>query len=120
MFPARCQQGFRGNMSAWVDYKYEAVLVRVHDGDTIFVTVDLGFRLNVVSMPIRLYGINAPELSTDAGKAALAYIETLIAPGDALLIQTYKDPLDKFGRWLADVYKGTLWISRTMRASGTA
>lgn len=52
-----------------------------HDGDTCHVDLDLGFGflLNTYDLKAkpaiscRIYGINAPELSTPAGKTALAY-----------------------------------------------
>jgi len=42
-------------------YEYKANLIRVIDGDTIFVDVDLGFHIHVKSY-LRFARINAPEL----------------------------------------------------------
>ena len=56
-------------------YQYSATVNRVIDGDTIEVTVDLGFSLSWVT-PVRLFGINAPEMNSkveaerDRAKAA--------------------------------------------------
>ena len=44
-------------------YYYNAVLVRVVDGDTIDAIIDLGFDVQVKKR-IRLAGINAPESRT--------------------------------------------------------
>ena len=44
-------------------YYYNAVLVRVVDGDTIDAIIDLGFDVQVKKR-IRLSGINAPESRT--------------------------------------------------------
>ncbi len=42
-------------------YRYIAELIRVVDGDTIDVRVDLGFQITQV-IRVRLKGINTPEL----------------------------------------------------------
>ena len=90
-------------------YEYKATLISVHDGDTITVTLDQGLKEYRV-MHIRFYGINAPELATAAGKAALAHLETLLygtafAP-ISLVIRTIKDAADKYGeRW-----DGKVWL----------
>lgn len=91
-------------------FVYMAELVSVHDGDTVTLDVDLGFHVSV-RISARLYGINAPELSTVAGKASRDHLRELLGahPGspampDPLTIKTYKDPGDKYGRWLAQVF----------------
>ena len=45
-------------------YHYKAVLVRVIDGDTIDVDIDLGFDVWLKKQRIRLAGIDAPESRT--------------------------------------------------------
>jgi len=45
-------------------YHYKAVLVRVVDGDTIDVDIDLGFDVWLKKQRIRLAGIDAPESRT--------------------------------------------------------
>lgn len=90
-------------------YRYRARLLYVHDGDTLDVEVDLGFRVHVRT-PVRLLGLNAPELSTQAGRDALAWVSQWMAgTGIAtnLVIDSAKDgdwSGDKYGRWLATVY----------------
>lgn len=86
-------------------YRYAVKLIRVIDGDTVWLNVDLGFTVNV-EVCFRLLGINAPELhgtGSIAGKDAKAHLEQLLAQG-ALTLQSEK-PLktDKYGRWLADI-----------------
>jgi endonuclease YncB( thermonuclease family) len=46
----------------------------VTDGDTIDVTLDLGFRI-YYSSKLRVHGIDTPEKSTAAGRAIKSYIE---------------------------------------------
>lgn len=77
----------------------------VVDGDTLNVGVDLG--LDVAhNITLRMFGINAPELSTIEGKAAkqwaVAWFEQHCPTGQ-FVVQTAKDNRDKYGRYLATV-----------------
>lgn len=82
-------------------YEYRAMLTRVIDADTVELRLDLGFRLSRDPSPYRLARIDAPELATEAGKAArmalLAYLD-----GKSLLVQTQR--ADSFGRYICDLY----------------
>ena len=79
-------------------YSYGATVLRVIDGDTLLCNVDLGFKLRW-EHPVRLWGIDAPELGTEAGEKAKAYVESLKL-GDVTLLSCKPD---KYGRVLADV-----------------
>jgi endonuclease YncB( thermonuclease family) len=81
-------------MSDAVFGPYAGVVDLVHDGDTINVKLDVGFDLTVYAR-VRVFGINAPELSTDAGKAARDFAKTLLAPGDAVSVTSHG--WDKYG-----------------------
>lgn len=88
-------------------YKYNATLVKIVDGDTIDVKIDLGFHIYIVER-LRFRGIDTPEMnSTDplerenATKAKNRVIE-LFTGVDVFQISTFKS--DKFGRYLADIY----------------
>jgi len=85
-------------------YRYKVALGPVHDGDTLWLTIDLGFYL-AHTVRIRMAGINAPELPTDPGKAALAALQGFITthPGQ-WTAQTYRSGEDKYGRWLCTLY----------------
>ena len=50
-------------MTKPVPFIYDATLVRVIDGDTIDCDLDLGMNLTA-RFPVRLLGVNAPELGT--------------------------------------------------------
>jgi micrococcal nuclease len=91
-------------------YEYKATLIRVVDGDTVWLRVDLGFRL-FAEMDFRILGINAPERHGINAKPEVAersrqYLEHLLAPNAAgpqvLTIKTSKP--DKYGRWLAQIF----------------
>lgn len=86
-------------------YQYTAQLIRVIDGDTIVVDVDLGFYLRQ-EMILRLRSIDTPELKGEehqqAQEAKDFVAEQLKDKG--LAIRTYK--VEKWGRFLADVYFG--------------
>ena len=93
-------------------FTYAAKLIEVIDGDTVDLLIDLGFGVHVKER-CRLYGIDAPEMPTEAGRASEAYLGSLIgaATGD-LHVQTIKMPrrpkekTDKYGRYLAVLYDG--------------
>ena len=87
-------------------YIYKATLIRVVDGDTVHMQVDLGYHIGV-EIDFRLTGINAPEMkgaTITAGKAAKAFLEGLLANRTDLVVVSVKT--EKFGRWL-----GTIWFA---------
>lgn len=73
---------------------YRGVVDAVHDGDTINIRLDVGFDLTVYAR-CRILGINAPELSTDAGKAARDYAVSLLPAGSS--VQVVSHGWDKYG-----------------------
>ena len=93
-------------------YTYAAKLIEVIDGDTVDLLIDLGFGIHVQER-CRLYGIDAPEMPTESGKAAKAYLESLLgAATGGLFVATRKmarkpkEKTDKYGRYLAVLYDG--------------
>lgn len=84
-------------------YLYAATLVRVTDGDTVVLEIDVGFRLTA-TMPIRLLGVNTPEMNLTAGKAARSWaVDWFEQHPPALTVATAKDP-EKYGRWLGVIH----------------
>ena len=89
-------------------YHYRAKVERVVDGDTIDVTLDLGFDLHMQAR-IRFAGINAPESRTrdlvekQKGLEAKRYVEDRIGGCDAVIVQTQLDKKGKFGRILGSI-----------------
>jgi micrococcal nuclease len=76
-------------------YNYKAIVNRVVDGDTVNLTIDLGFRLSYTAN-CRMAGINAPEMSEDAGKASKDALRLLIGQGE--VVDIISAGLDKYGR----------------------
>lgn len=85
-------------------YTYKATAVRIIDGDTVVLDVDLGFEITK-RMTFRLYGIDAPEMRTKAGKDAAEHLAWLIlgTPIQSLIVRSIKDKTDKYGRYLGIV-----------------
>ena len=88
-------------------YIYKAELIRVVDGDTVDLIIDLGFD-TFRHERFRLYGIDAPEMRTKAGKEAKAWLWEALQPLEAIYVQTIqletKAKRDKYGRFLAVLY----------------
>lgn len=99
-------------------YTYRARPLRVVDGDTVWLDVDLGFHQHA-HLPIRLRGINCPELPTMAGWAAKQATERLLAAAGVILIESYRDQ-QTFARWVADVYVDGVSLADLLRELGHA
>lgn len=90
-------------------YTYKATVNRVIDGDTVELTIDLGFTVKWKST-CRLYGINAPELKSrdvvvrEKAKDARIYVSKQLISGLEVMIVSRE--LDKYGRPLVDIYYG--------------
>lgn len=89
-------------------YEYKATIVRITDADTLVILADLGFHIHQ-EMPLRLFGINAPEIrgtSRPAGLVAKAFVESVLPVGTTIRVKTYKDAKEKYGRYLAEIFYG--------------
>lgn len=88
-------------------FHYNAAVQSVYDGDTITVDIDLGMHAWVHGEKVRLLRINAPEVkgaSRPAGLASRDYLRSLIPDGAQIVIETFKDEKEKYGRYLAEVW----------------
>lgn len=85
------------------DYIRRATVLRVVDGDTLDVEVDLGFDISH-KMRLRLDGIDAPERYTAGGKIATNWLLERLTSRVQIVIKTKKDKQEKFGRYLAEVF----------------
>ena len=90
-------------------FEYKCKLVKVVDGDTVDVDIDLGFGVWLQKQRIRLYGIDTPESRTSDeveklyGLAAKENMQKWLDGGN-LKIKTHKDAKGKFGRILGELY----------------
>jgi micrococcal nuclease len=84
-------------------YEYNAIVVSVYDGDTFRADVDLGFGTWLKNQPIRVHGIDTPELGTVEGKAARYEALLLLPVGSKVTLRTFKDAREKYGRYLGKV-----------------
>lgn len=112
------------------EYKIKSV-DKVVDGDTVDVTVDLGFDIHH-KIRVRLYGINTPECRTrdleekKLGFAAKDRLAELINVNlNDLYLRTKEK--GKFGRYLGEIYSGvsrhddaTPTFNQTLIAEGHA
>jgi micrococcal nuclease len=89
-------------------YTYRATLARIVDGDTVDLNVDCGFKTWRRDR-FRLAGINCPEMSTPEGEVAYtAAAVWFVHAGAPFYVQTLRDRQEKYGRYLAWVYAGTV------------
>ena len=90
-------------------YEYKCKMVKVVDGDTIDVDIDLGFGVWMRNQRIRMHGIDTPESRTrdlEEKKYGLAAKDFLIKWTNAggLTLKTHKDDRGKFGRILGEIW----------------
>ncbi len=87
-------------------YVYNGKVIRVIDGDSVWLEVDVGFHMSY-KYNFRLGGINTPELrSSDPVEKAKAYeakarLKELLPVGGQVVVETGKP--GKYGRWIAEI-----------------
>jgi|TARA_R110000803_G_scaffold190196_1_gene252721 micrococcal nuclease len=87
-------------------HEYKATMLRIVDGDTVDVDIDLGFGVWLRKQRIRLFGIDTPESRTRDlqekyyGNLAKNYIKDRLPVGSVFNLKTEKDDRGKFGRIL--------------------
>ena len=93
--------------------EYDVVVLRVVDGDTVDVDINLGFGVWLKDERVRIMGIDTPESRTADrvedlfGEAAKSRLKELMKNGGKLITTEDKDGEDmkgKFGRILGDFY----------------
>ena len=102
-------------------YTYKAKLVKVVDGDTIDVTIDLGFDVSVKKR-VRFEGINAPESRTRdlkekaLGLAAKDRVKAILAENPKFNLESTE--VGKYGRVLGILYDGRKNLFDTLLKEG--
>lgn len=108
-------------------YEYRAEVIRVIDGDTLALMVDLGCDVHV-ALTVRLKDVNAPERGTPEGVAATEFVKNWLAnnmmlrdSGEFVVhLVTHKDKREKYGRYLGDIYAKGRWLNEDLVAFGHA
>lgn len=87
-------------------YNYRVRLVKIIDGDTVDLDVDLGFNITH-RIRTRLADIDTPEVrgwqKSYGIQAASAVADWFTASSEQLYVETNKT--GKYGRWLARIYR---------------
>lgn len=84
-------------------YEYNANIDTVVDGDTVDISIDLGFDV-WTKQRIRLAGIDAAEHTFPFGKATSDFVRAALE-GKTVRIQITKP--DKYGRYLGTIFMGS-------------
>tara|TARA_Y100000356_G_scaffold108631_1_gene95030 strand:+ start:1087 stop:1557 length:471 start_codon:yes stop_codon:yes gene_type:complete len=90
-------------------YEYNARILRVVDGDTVDVDIDLGFGMAYVKQRVRMLGIDTPESRTRDleekrfGLAAKKYVQKYLKVGEKYKLKTALDK-GKYGRILGEFF----------------
>lgn len=91
-------------------FEYKAKVIRVIDGDTLEVDIDLGFKIILRKEKLRLLEIDTPELrSSDANErkeaqVAKKFVQDVLPENGNIIVRTKKDKKGKYGRYLANVF----------------
>ncbi|MBL8024695.1 MAG: thermonuclease family protein [Elusimicrobia bacterium] len=85
-------------------FVYRAEVIKVVDGDTLVVRLDLGFQV-WKEQRIRLSGIDTPPIKEDGGPEAYEYTQTQLAKAKVVVVRTGK--IDIYGRYVGDVFYST-------------
>tara|TARA_B100000035_G_C20795526_1_gene463088 strand:+ start:44 stop:514 length:471 start_codon:yes stop_codon:yes gene_type:complete len=109
--------------------KYDVTVIKVVDGDTVDVDIDLGFGVTLKDERVRIMGIDTPESRTRDkvedlfGEAAKARLKDLMKDGGKLITTEDKkgeDMKGKFGRILGDFEVGDKRVTDIMIEEGHA
>ena len=88
-------------------FYYKGYVESVYDGDTMTITLDLGFSMHAHKVKVRLLGVNTPELrggteqTKKAGYEARDFVRNLCLHKHVFIRSEKKG---KYGRYLATVW----------------
>lgn len=83
-------------------YRYLARVVRVIDGDTVVLDVDLGFHVTLRER-FRLARVDAPEQGQIGSDEAVKLLERELSGQPVWILESER--ADRYGRWLATLYR---------------
>ena len=99
-------------------YEYRCEVVRIIDGDTIRVDVDLGFGIWSRNETVRLYGIDTPESRTrdleekKYGLAAKQFLTNMLDDSGGIKLKSHGK--GKFGRILGELWRTTNYADKSI------
>lgn len=103
-------------------YTYTAEVEKIIDADTYWLWIHIGFDI-WMRQKVRLRGIDAPEIGTQAGLAAKRFAESQLASSDPSIYKpvtvTTTKP-DKYDRYLSDIWIGDTNLNQLLLSSGHA
>jgi micrococcal nuclease len=109
--------------------EYDVKVIKVVDGDTVDVDIDLGFGVTLTDERVRIMGIDTPESRTRDkvedlfGEAAKARLAQLMKDGGKLITtedRKGEDMKGKFGRILGDFKIGDKLVTDILIEEGHA
>jgi micrococcal nuclease len=89
-------------------FEYQCKIIRVVDGDTTDVDIDLGFGVWMKKQRVRFYGVDTPESRTSDkeekvyGLMAKEFVKSYLPKGSTQVLRTHKDGVGKYGRILGE------------------
>jgi micrococcal nuclease len=101
-------------------YEYRCTVVKIVDGDTVDVDIDLGFGVWMKKQRIRLYGIDTPESRTrdleekKYGLMAKQFVLDHLPIGSTQTLRTRKDGVGKYGRILGEFVVGDTTVNQML------
>ena len=101
-------------------YEYRCKVVKIVDGDTVDVDIDLGFGVWLKKERIRMFGIDTPESRTrdldekKYGLMAKDYITRLLDDEGGIVLKTRKDAEGKYGRILGELWRTTDFADKSI------
>ncbi len=100
-------------------YEYSGRVVKVVDGDTFDIDLDLGFHVTY-RIRVRLKGIDTPEIyhptgkeEHDHGKEAKEFVKEKILDKD-VIVHTERYKKGKYGRYIADIIYNEEFSKRSL------
>ena len=110
-------------------YEYRCKILRVVDGDTVDVDIDLGFGMWMHKERVRMMGIETPESRTrdkvekKFGLASKQFVKDMMPVGSKQVLKTQidrsgEDKKGKFGRILGDFLIDGKKLTETMIKEG--
>ena len=101
-------------------YEYRCKVVKIIDGDTVDVDIDLGFGVWLHKERVRLYGIDTPESrprdleEKKYGLAAKKFLTGMLDDPAGIILKTHKDATGKFGRILGELWRTTDYADQSI------